>query len=137
MGILEMLMSEIRYGKTTLPECCRRIGERQQEPFAQYFLEIHRSMQENQGERFSQVFCENMEKCLKELPVTAQDGEDFLSFARGQSFEDSGMQLRTIERSHELLQTTADKLEKENAEKCRMAIGLGAMGGMLLIVILL
>lgn len=130
-------MSEISYGKTTLPECCRRIGERQPEPFAECFLHIYKSMQENQGDSFSGVFCENMESCLKELPVTEQDREDFLSFAKGQSFEDGGMQLRTIERSRELLQTTAERLEKENAEKCRMAVGLGAMSGLLLVVILL
>lgn len=130
-------MSEIRYGKTTLPECCRRIGERQPEPFATSFLQIYNGMQENQGNSFAKVFCENMESCLKELPITGQDGEDFLAFAKGQSFEDGSMQLRTIERSWELLQTTAERLEKENAEKCRMAVGLGAMSGLLLVVILL
>ena len=94
-------------------------------------------MQENQGDSFRGVFCETMEKCLKELPITAQDREDFLSFAKGQSFEDGSMQLRTIEQSKELLQATAQRLEKENAEKCRMAVGLGAMSGLLLVVILL
>ena len=136
-GILEQLMSEIRYGKTTLPECCRRIGERQPEPYSSCFLHIYQSMQENRGEDFTEVFCENMQICLKELPITGQDGEDFLSFAKGQSFEDGSMQLRTIERSRELLQTTAERLEKENTEKCRMAVGLGAMSGLLLVVILL
>lgn len=130
-------MSEIRYGKTPLPECCRRIAQRQQEPYAEYFWEIYRSMQENEGESFCKIFCENMEKCLQRLPVSRQDGEDFLSFAREESFEDSSMQLRTIERSLDLLKTTSERLEKENAEKCRMAVGLGAMSGLLLIVILL
>lgn len=135
--ILEIMMSEIRYGKTPLPECCRRIGERQKEPFSEAFLNIYEGMKENQGKAFSQMFCEEMEQCLKKIPITGQDREDFLSFARGQSFEDGCMQLRTIERSKELLQTTAEKLEKENAEKCRMAVGLGAMSGLLLLVILL
>ena len=46
------------------------------------------------------------------------------------------MQLRVIEQSTELLESTVEKLEKENAEKCRMAVGLGAMGGLLLILVL-
>ena len=136
-GILEMLMSEIRYGKTPLPECCKRIGERQPEPFGEAFLGIYHCMQENPGESFPKVFCEIMEKCLQKLPVTKQDKEDFLAFAVGQSFEDGSMQLRTIERSKELLEATAKRLDKENTEKCRMAVGLGAMSGLLLVVILL
>lgn len=132
-----MLMSEIRYGKTTLPECCRHIGERLPDPVGKSFGQIYKTMQENGGESFTDVFCENMEKCLAGLPITGQDREDFLSFAMGQSFEDGCMQLRTIERSKELLQATAERLEKENAEKCRMAVGLGAMSGLLLVVILL
>jgi len=82
-GILEMLMSEIRYGKTPLPECCKRIGERQPEPFGEAFLGIYHCMQENPGESFPKVFCEIMEECLQKLPVTKQDTEDFLAFAVG------------------------------------------------------
>lgn len=132
-----MLMSEIRYGKTPLPECCKRIGERQPEPIGGAFLQIYRCMQEKPGESFTGVFCEIMEECLQNLPITKQDKEDFLTFAVGQSYEDGSMQLRTIERSKELLEVTVRRLEKENTEKCRMAVGLGAMSGLLLVVILL
>jgi len=52
--ILEMMMSEIRYGKTTLPECCRRIGERQPDPFGSTFLQIYESVMARQGENFFQ-----------------------------------------------------------------------------------
>jgi hypothetical protein len=58
-------------------------------------------------------------------------------YAKGDGFEDGRMQLRTIDRSRELLLKTAGGLEKENAEKCRLAVGLGAMSGLLLILILL
>lgn len=129
-------MSEIQYGKATLPECCKRVGERQKEPFRSALFQIYEIMGNNTGECFGQVFCEEMEKCLKKLPVTSEDREAFLLFAKGDSFRDGRMQLRTIERSKKLLQLTVDGLEKENAEKCRMAVGLGAMSGLLLIIIL-
>ena len=136
-GILEILMSEIGYGKATLPECCKRIGERYQEPFRSSFLYIYSRMQENTGDSFPRVFCAKMEECLKGLPVTGEDKDNFLAFAMGQSFEDGRMQLRTIERSKELLENTIGQLERENTEKCRMAMGLGAMSGLLLVIILL
>ena len=46
------------------------------------------------------------------------------------------MQLLSIQRSRALLEDTMERLEKENAEKCRLALGLGAMSGMLLVLIL-
>lgn len=137
LGILEILMSEIQYGKATLPECCKSVGERQEEPFRSSLNQIYQVMRRNTGECFSQVFCENMENCLKVLPVTKEDKEAFLSFAKAESFGDGHMQLRTIERSRELLQFSVEKLEKENAEKCKLAVGLGAMSGLLLVIILL
>lgn len=130
-------MGEIQYGKTTLPECCKRVGERQEEPYRSALLHIYQIMRENTGECFAGVFCENMEECLKHVAIVKEDKEHFLAFAAGESFEDGRMQLRTIERSRELLLLSAEKMEKENAEKCRMAVGLGAMSGLLLIIILL
>lgn len=137
VGILEMLMSEIRYGKATLPECCKSVGERQKEPFQSTFYRIYHTMRENTGECFSQVFCENMEIGMKDLPVAKEDKEAFLAFAKADSFGDMRMQQRTIERSKELLELSVERLEKENVEKCRMAVGLGAMSGLFLVIILL
>ncbi len=36
----------------------------------------------------------------------------------------------------EQLAATEEQLVRENEEKCRMAVGLGAMGGLLLILVL-
>ena len=137
LGILELLMGEIQYGKATLPECCKRVGERQTEPYRSALLQIYQVMSRNNGECFPKVFRENMEACLKEVPLSGEDREHFLAFAAGESFEDGRMQLRAIERSRELLLLSTEKMEKENAEKCRMAVGLGAMSGLLLVIILL
>lgn len=130
-------MSEIRYGKTTLPECCKNVGERQQEPFRGALFRIYGIMQENTGECFPEVFCRHMEACMKGLPLTGEDRDAFLAFAKGDSFGDGRMQLRTIERSRDLLRGTVEALEKENSEKCRLAVGLGAMSGLLLVIILI
>ena len=137
LGILEMLMSEIGYERATLPECCRRVGERLQEPFRGCLLGIYERMQDNFGESFREVFCERMANCLNGLPLTKEDTEGFLNFVGKDSFEDGRMQIRMLELGREYLQNTAERLERENAEKCRMAVGLGAMSGLLLLLILL
>ncbi len=89
------------------------------------------------GVSFGEVFREEMEKTLSTLPLKESDREDFLAFTWQTGFMDSQMQLRAIEQSIELLRLTGEKLQQENAEKSRMAVGLGAMGGLLLILILI
>lgn len=135
--IQEMLMSQIRFGKATLPECCKVIGRRLGEPFGESLLGVYMDMEENTGMEFSRVFCRRMEECLGGLPITEEDKNLFLSFAVSESFEEGRMQLRAIEQGREQLQNRIDALEKENGEKCRMAVGLGAMSGLLLLIVLL
>ena len=94
-------------------------------------------MQENTGVIFGEVFSEDMGACLQELPLTQEDKNNFLNIFSDKGFRDEGMQIRNIEQSKELMEHTIARLEKENNEKCRMAVGLGAMSGLLILIVLL
>lgn len=135
--ILEMLISEIRYGRSTLPECCGHIAGRLQEPYRSCFVTIHDRVVENTGVIFGQIFREQMEECLKGLPLEEADRRCFFTLFGENGFEDETMQIRSIEQCKELLLSTIGRLERENTEKCRMAVGLGAMSGLLLVIILI
>lgn len=134
--ILELLIGEIKYGRATLPECCFHIAKRLKEPYKSSLNGIYARMLENTGVMFAHVFREHMKECLDKLPLSADDRKSFLTLFGENEFEDESMQIRSIEQCRELLQHTVSRLEKENMEKCRMAVGLGAMGGLLLIIIL-
>lgn len=135
-SILELLSSEVRYGRATLPECCRHTADQLQPPFSDALREVDERMRENTGATFAEVFEQCMEDPLKTLPLKEADRGNFLQFVSESGFTDRQMQLRVLERSGELLEGTVESLERENAEKCRMAVGLGAMGGLLLILVL-
>ena len=135
--IQEMLISEIRYGRATLPECCQQIAVRLPEPYRQCLGRIYNKMQENTGVIFGEVFSEYMGACLQELPLAEEDRNNFLNVFTENGFQDEGMQIRNIEQSKELLEYTIGRLERENNEKCRMAVGLGAMSGLLILIVLL
>lgn len=136
MHILELLSGEVRYGRAALPECCSRVARYLEEPFREAFGRIGSRMEENTGASFGDVFREELEGVLRSLPLQEEDRESFLRFAAQTGFTDGQMQLRAIEQSAQLLQATEEKVVSENAEKCRMAVGLGAMGGLLLILVL-
>lgn len=135
-SILELLASEIRYGRATLPECCRHAGDQLAFPFDEGMRRVDEKMWENTGETFAEVFRECLRDPLGTLPLKEEDRETFFQFASKAGFMDGQMQLRVMEHSGELLEGTAEKLERENAEKCKMAVGLGVMGGLLLILVL-
>lgn len=135
-GILELLCSEIRYGRETLPECCGHAASRLPEEYRGAFRRIAERMRENTGESFAAVFAGETGKLLDSLPLKEADRQEFLRFATQGSFADGQMQLRVIEQSREQLLKTVAVLESESADKCRMAIGLGAMSGLMIILVL-
>lgn len=137
LHILDLLKSEIRYGKATLPECCRHISEHIGEPYRNFFHQVFLHMQQNTGENFESVFEEKFRICCSSLPIEETDRKEFLQFVSSNSFMEDRMQLGTIEKTQDTLRHKLEILEKDNAEKCRMAVGLGAMSGLFLIIILL
>lgn len=134
--IMELLCSEIRYGRGTLPESCGRVALRLTSPCQDAFRQIAERMKENSGESFEAIFRECLEGPLGEMPLTEEDMEEFFRFVSGNGFMDGQMQIRMIEQSREQLEAKAEGLERENAEKCRMAVGLGAMSGLMIILVL-
>lgn len=130
-------MSEIRYGKATLPESCGRLAERMEEPYRGCLREIHRELSAERSGSFQELFCMRMEECLGKLPLKKEDREIFLQPFRGQGFRDGTMQLSSLEQGMLQLADSIKLQEQEQREKCHMAVGLGAMGGLLLLIILL
>lgn len=134
--VLELLESEVRYGRATLPESCRNVSARLSSPFAEAFDSIDAKMCENTGASFAEVFRECLQGPLETLPLKQEDREVFLQIASSGGYTDGQMQLRAMEQSRELMAGTVKQLERENTDKCKMAVGLGAMGGLLLIIAL-
>ncbi len=135
-AILELLSSEVRYGRSTLPECCSRAAASFAPPLGEALERVGQSMRENTGISFGETFQREFGEALAALPLHDEDRDAFLQFTRQTCLADGQMQLRAMEQGMELLCQKEEELEDENAGKCRMAVGLGAMGGMLLILIL-
>ncbi len=133
--ILELFMSEIRYGKATLPECCRQIGQKAEEPYKTALIKIHKAMESREGS-FPDQWQEWMGEALAEIPVSKNEKEIFLEFSGGCNLADNQMQIRAIEQYRDMLAGAVRNREKEIEKQGRMAAGLGIMSGLLLAVIL-
>ena len=133
--ILELFMSEIGYGKAALPECCKRVGERVEEPYRDALLKIHAGMERKES-GFRDCWHKEMEKSLKQLPVSEREKEIFLSFPDCCGLQDNRMQIRAIEQYRDMLNTAILRREAELEKQGKLAAGLGIMCGLLLAIML-
>lgn len=135
--ILDMMMSEVRYSKASLPECCRQLAGRLEEPYQGSFQKIWEETRENAGEPYDDIFKRNMQACMGQVPLGKEEKKLFLEVSGRFGYEEARMQLNSMEQCKEQLKGLAARLEREVGEKGRMAMGLGTLGGLLLIIILL
>lgn len=133
--ILELFMSEIGYGKATLPECCKRVGERVEEPYRDALLEIYTGMKKKENS-FRECWHEAMEKPLSRLPISEREKDIFLSFPDCCGLQDGRMQIRAIEQYRDMLNDAITRREAELEKQGRLAAGLGIMSGLLLVIAL-
>lgn len=135
--ILELFLGEIRFGRSTLPQCCLKLAERTEEPYKQGFQMIYERIQENSGESFEEICTSCLEQGLKGVRAHTHDKELFIQCFSKSGFEEDTLQLRSIEQTKEELEDRMSALSKENASKCRLALSLGTMSGLLIIILFL
>lgn len=134
--ILVLLEGEVRYGRDTLAECCGHISVRMKGDCKSAFALVAERMRQNSGENFESIFRDCVEPVLKSMPLKPEDREEFFRFMGSYGCADSSLQLRLLEQSREQLETKAGELAAGNNERCRMAVSLGCMGGLLIILVL-
>lgn len=113
------------------------MAERLDEPYGGYMDQICEELGKEGAVSFQETFCRKMEECLRGLPLKKDEREVFLHPFRIRGFQDGEMQLKNLEQGARRLSDVIRLQEKERREKCRMAVGLGAMSGLLLLIILL
>lgn len=134
--VLELFLGEIRFGRCTLPECCMRVSERVEEPYRRLLSDIYRQSCENTGESFGEMCKEILEEGLSKENVSKEDKTLFMDCFENSGYEEDVMQLRVMEQAKEELEKKVILLEEELVSKCRLALSLGTMSGLLLIILL-
>ena len=112
--ILDQWISEIRYNGSTLPECCRQTGRQRKDRLGEICTEVYREYAETEDAGFLELAEKSFRRQLRILPLKKEDIEEFLRFA----------------------EHTADMQQREITQKCRLSVGLGAMSGLLILLLL-
>lgn len=135
--ILDQWISEIRYNRATLPECCRQIGRQREDKLGEICSGVYREYTEAGGTGFLEMAGDSFRRQLAVLPLKKEEIDQFLIFAGKEGYADETMQIRAMELSRQGLERTANTQQREITQKCRLSVGLGAMSGMFLVLLLL
>lgn len=134
--ILEQWISEIRYNRSTLPECCRQIGRQRTDRLGEICDNVYREYEETEGVRFLELAGISFRRQLQTLPLKKEEVEAFLLFMGKEGYTEEAMQIRAMELSRQRLEETAEAQQREISAKCRLSVGLGAMSGLLILLLL-
>lgn len=130
------LESEIVYHKAELAAICRRGGERQKGAAGQLLSAVARRMENGEGAVFERIWREESEALLGKCPLRDEDIADIREFA-AQEFADSRMQLVQAAFCREKLEEKRKRLSEEAVSKSRIYVCMGAMGGLVISIVLL
>lgn len=135
--VLSMLESQVRFGRSTIGECCEQIAKRVDNPFQIALQEIAREMEQNEGNSLGQVSRTGFDRHFKNLKVSEKEKEEFIACFAHEGFEEEGIQIQSILRGRQELEAAMQELNETLTSRCRLAISLGTMSGLLLVVLFL
>lgn len=135
--IMKMFQSEITYSHVPLQEACRRISGQVREPYKEAFLKIHEHMLRNNGEKFEEIWKEQIKVCMQQLAVRGEEKRFLYEFGTNVGFMDERMQVEVLEQLMDKLQLAIDRQERELANKCRVVMSISVLGGLMLTILLI
>lgn len=130
------LESEITYHKAELEQICRRGGERQKGAAGHLLSAVAGRMAGKEGAVFERIWREECEALVGKYALKEEDIAVMREFA-AQEFADSRMQLIQASFCREKLEEKRKCLSEDAASKSRMYVCMGAMGGLVLSIVLL
>lgn len=135
--ILELFEAQIRYGKCLLAECCLKLGEKLEAPYKDIFYEIYRKSKEHSGESFEDICGRSMEEGMRNVVASFEDKELLINCFAKSGYEEDILQLRIIEQTKNQMAQRLEDMAGENMMKCKLALGMGIMSGLLLVILLI
>ena len=100
-------------------------------------MRLQKKWEKNAGNSLGQVSRASFDRHLKKLMVSEKEKEEFIACFAQEGFEEGCMQIQSILRGRQELETAMQELSGTLNSRCRLAISLGTMSGLLLVVLFL
>lgn len=134
--IMLMLRGEIKYMKSPLSEAFSNMAVRVNPPFSEFFKALSMELEELEGNPFSMIWKEKINKYLKGLRLLKHDYEQIERLGENFGYLDGEMQLNTIDLYIEQLEVEIKTAQETIGSKTRVYNCMGVMGGIFVAIII-
>ena len=132
-----LLIGEISYGNTPLPEGLAQVGKRLNEPFAGFLKELSEELKKKPQETLEELFAKHVKTDLKHSCLKPGDLEALLRMSSSLGYLDRDMQLRNLRLYETEVQQEITDTYASMPGKKKMYQTLGIMGGLFLVILLI
>lgn len=134
--IYEDMKYYISYQKLTVPEALLRLSEKENNPFAEAFYEIHEAVRGGNG-NLPEIWHEHMEKALAYTTLSKDEKNYLLDFPSCLGYMEENAQTGALDELQRQVMHRMEELSEEQKNKNKMVMSLGIAGGVLLSILLL
>lgn len=135
--MLSMMESEIVYSKVTFAEACSTVSRRVKEPYQGFLRSVYERVQAFSGEGLLPIWCGELAKIEKELPLKQEEMTLLEGVVEEQGFIDGEMQIKKMTFQMEQVQDKIQMLKSKEENKSRIYLYLGIMSGILCTIVFL
>lgn len=135
--LLGQMRSEISYGKHTMPEICLQLAETSNGCYSKCFERIYEWTAGERGKDFSMVWKEEMEKCLKPLPLREDEKRTVAELIKSLHFQEESGQAGRVGQAEAFLEGRYRQAEGTWENRSKMIHSVSILTGLLLAILLL
>ena len=135
--IIRRIQNEISYGKHTLPEICLILSEYSDELYQPYFKKIYEQIEQGNGICLIQVWKQQMEQCLEEVPLLKEEKDILTNLPRHLGMSEEKQQAESIGQPLDLLMRKCRQAEDAYDNKSRMIFSVSLLAGIFLTILML
>jgi len=135
--IVIRIQSEMVYGKRALPEICLLFGQCMEEPYRTAFSSIFQKLEENDGTDFGRIWKEQMEECMRNLPLLEEEKDILRNMPEHLGILDEKQQAADIGQSLDFLAAHIARAEAGYDNQARVTMSISVMAGIFLVILLL
>lgn len=133
----QLLRSAISYQKETLPDACRHAGEKIDSSLGCLLRTISDGMEKDRQNTFSHMWKMAVNEYFSNSFLSKKQKEYILRFPDYIGFSDENMQILVIDEYISTLSGQLSEMEKKIVERKRVIMGVSAVSGMILTILLL
>lgn len=133
----ELFRSQIGYSAAAFPELCRMSSQHLEEPFSSFLYAVYERAEENSGKAYQQIWKEEAEHFLEGAGMKKEDKILLFEFSRSVGYADKELMEQEVENRIKAVLLVIQDMEKHLAEREKMIVSFGIMGGLLIVILLL